>query len=96
MMTAYFIHKEDPDSVANTFSFFTKTFEEICSAFKDVTGKDITNGANATAVEKSCEALKQKIADKENHERYFKLCFEKDCKTLCLGLIQKCSHFSTE
>ena len=74
MMTAYYIHKEDPNSVANTFSFFTKTFEEICAAYKDVTGKDIKNGANAMAVQESCEALKQKIADKENHERYFKLC----------------------
>ena len=75
MMTAYYIHKEDLDSVANSFSDFNKTFEVICAAFKDVTGMDIRNTANAKDVLKSCEALKQKIADKENHERYFKLCF---------------------
>ena len=68
-MTAYCIYKEDLDSVANAFSDFTKTFEEICAVFKDVTGKDIRNGANAKAVQKSCEVLKQKIADKKNHKR---------------------------
>ena len=77
-MTAYCIHKEDLDSVANAFSDFTKTFEEICAVFKDVTGEDIRNGANAKAVQKSCEALKQKIADKEKHERYFELYFKSD------------------
>ena len=70
-MTAYCIYKEDLDSVANAFSEFNKTFEDICAAFKDVTGKDIRNGPSAKAVKKSCEALKQKIADKEKPARYF-------------------------
>ena len=70
MMTAYYIYKEDFDSVANYISDFNKTFDDISKAFKDITGEDIRNGANASAVQTSCEALKQKIADKEKPDRY--------------------------
>ena len=72
MMTAYYIHREDLDSVENTFSDFNKTFNDICNASKDITGTDIRNGVNAMALHSSCEALKQKFADKEKHERYLK------------------------
>ena len=75
-MTAYYIHhKEDPNSVEYYIADFNKAFNEICSVFKDITGEDITKGANAKAILKSCEVLKQKIAEKENPERYFQFCF---------------------
>ena len=76
MMTAYYIHhKEDPHSVEYYIADFNKTFNDICSAFKDVTGEDIRKGANAKAILKSCEALKQKIAKKENPERYIHIIY---------------------
>ena len=71
-MVAYNIDKKNFGGVENIYSDFNKTFEDICDAFEDVTGKDIRNGDNARALQASCEALKQKIADKENPERYFK------------------------
>ena len=70
MMVAYNIDQEDLEGVENTYSDFNKTFKDICDAFKEITGKDIRNGDNARALQASCEALKQKIADKEKPERY--------------------------
>ena len=72
MMTAYYIHKEDLKSVENTISDFNKTFTDICNAFKDVTGKDIRNEVDVMALQYSCEALKQKMADKDKPGRYLK------------------------
>ena len=72
MMTAYHIHKEDLKSVENTISDFNKTFTDICNAFKDVTGKDIRNEVDVMALQSSCEALKQKMADKDKPGRYLK------------------------
>ena len=63
MMTAYSIYKEDLDNVATYFSDFNKTFDVICDTLKDLTGEDIRNGANARAVQRACESLKQKIAN---------------------------------
>ena len=69
-MVAYNIDKKNFGGVENTYSDFNKTFKDICDAFEDVTGKDIRNGDNARDLQASCEALKQKIADKEKLERY--------------------------
>ena len=75
IMTTYYIHhKEDPNSVEYYIADFNKTFDEICAVFKDVTGEDIRKGANAKAIQKSCEALKKKIAEKEKPEGYFQFC----------------------
>ena len=63
----YHIYKEDLDSVANCYSDFNKKFDDIRDAFKDVTNEDIKN--TARDIKASCEALKQKIDDKENPER---------------------------
>ena len=82
MMTAYYIYKEDLDSVANCFNDFNKTFEDICAAYKDVTGEDARRGFNAKALQLSCEALKQKIATKENPERYFIFFILYECLSL--------------
>ena len=66
-MTAYYIFKEDLDSVENCFSDFNKKFDDIRDAFKDVTNEDIRN--TAQDVKKCCDTLRQKMADKENPER---------------------------
>ena len=93
MMTAYYIHhKEDPQSVEFYIADFNKTFNDICAAFKDVTGEDITKGANAKAIQKSCEALKKKIAKKENPERYILHYFQiKTNKLKCPKIPTGCS-----
>ena len=62
-MTAYYIFKEDLDSVANCFSDFNKKFDDVRNAFKDVTNEDIKN--TAQEVKASCDTLRQKIAEKE-------------------------------
>ena len=64
---SYDIYKEDLESVANCYSDFNKKFDDIRDAFKDVTNEDIKN--TARDIKASCEALKQKIDDKENPER---------------------------
>ena len=57
-----------PSSAESKFSKQedTETLHSNLHAFKEITGKDIRNADNARA---SCEALKQKIADKEKPER---------------------------
>ena len=70
MMVAYNILQNDLEGVENAYSDFNKTFNDICDAFKEVTGKNIKNGVNVRALQSSCEALKQKIANKEKPERY--------------------------
>ena len=66
-MTAYNIFKADLESVANCFSDFNQKFDDIRDAFKDVTNEDIKN--TALDVKASCDALRQKIADREKPER---------------------------
>ena len=66
-MTAYYIFKEDLDSVENCFSDFNKKFDDIRDAFKEVTNEDIRN--TAQDVKTSCDTLRKKIADKGNPER---------------------------
>ena len=41
MMTSYFIYRQDMARVAEVFESFNKNFEEFCSIFKRVTGKDL-------------------------------------------------------
>ena len=93
MMTAYYnyIHREDLDSVENTFSDFNKTFNDICDASKDITGTDIRNGVNAKVLHSSCEALKQKFADKEKPDRYFKDIFNKTSTSNAEKVFNQCT-----
>ena len=39
MEAAYSIYKEEPDRVAEHFERFNKEFEQVCEAFKEVTGQ---------------------------------------------------------
>ena len=71
-MTTYYIYQNKPDSVENCFEDFNNTFEDLCAAFKEVTGKDIRDGVNAKAVLKSCQKLRNKITEQENAKRYGK------------------------
>ena len=64
MMTAYFIFKEDSESLANCYEKFNKTYSDLCEAFKEVTGEEFMVGDSE--VEKSSEALKQNMAEDLN------------------------------
>ena len=66
-MTAYYIFKEDLNSLANCFSDFNKKFDDIRDVFKDVTNEDIKNSARD--VKASCDTLRQKIDDNQNAKR---------------------------
>ena len=67
MMTAYFIFKEDIDSLTNCFAKFNSTYSDLKNAFKEVTGEQLNIGDSA--VEKSSKALKLNMAeDLKRHE----------------------------
>ena len=61
MMTAYFIFKEDSESLANCYEKFNKTYSDLCEAFKEVNGKEFMVGDSE--VEKSSKALKLSMAE---------------------------------
>ena len=44
MLVAYSIFKEDPDQVTDHFEQFNRDFEEMCKAFKEVTGQTFKAG----------------------------------------------------
>ena len=44
MLVAYSIFKEDPDQVTDHFEQFNRDFDEICKAFKEVTGQTFKAG----------------------------------------------------
>ena len=67
MMTAYFIFKEDSESLANCYEKFNKTYSDLKKAFKEVTGEKLNIGDSA--VEKSSRALKLNLA--EDLKRYY-------------------------
>ena len=67
MMTAYFIFKEDIDSLTNCFAKFNSTYSDLKKAFKEVTGEQLNIGDSA--VEKSSKALQLNLAeDLTRHE----------------------------
>ena len=66
MMTAYFIFKEDSESLSNCYEKFNKTYSDLCEAFKEVTGGEFMVGDSK--VEKSSKALKLNMA--EDLKRY--------------------------
>ena len=61
MMTAYFIFKEDADSVTNSFTKFNSTFRELTSAYKDVTGEALRIGDSE--VMKSSRELQASLSE---------------------------------
>ena len=67
MMTAYFIFKEDSESLANCYEKFNKTYSDLKKAFQEVTGEKLNIGDSA--VEKSSRALKLNLA--EDLKRYY-------------------------
>ena len=67
MMTAYFIFKEDIESLTNCHAKFNTTFSDLKKAFKEVTGEKLNIGDSA--VEKSSRALKLNLA--EDLKRYY-------------------------
>ena len=44
MQVAYSIYKEEPDRVTQHFERFNKDFEQVCEAFKEVTGQSYKLG----------------------------------------------------
>ena len=46
MMTAYFIFKEDTESLTNCYSKFNKNFYDLREAFWEVTGEELKVGDN--------------------------------------------------
>ena len=61
MMTAYFIFKEDIESLNNCYNKFNRTFSDLKKAFKEVTGEELNIGDSE--VEKSSRALKVNMAE---------------------------------
>ena len=66
-MTAYFIFKEDIDSLTNCHAKFNSTFSDLKNAFQEVIGQELDIGDSA--VEKSSRDLKLNMA--EDLKRYY-------------------------
>ena len=66
MMTAYFIFKEDLESLINCHAKFNTTYSDLKKAFREVTGEELFIGDSE--VEKSSRTLKLNMA--EDLKRY--------------------------
>ena len=72
-MTAYFIFKEDIDSLTNGFAKFNSTYSDLKKAFKEVTGEQLNIGDSA--VEKSSKALQLNLAEDLTRHETIKIFF---------------------
>ena len=61
MMTAYFIFKENTESLSNCYTKFNKTYSDLCEAFKEVTGEELIIGDSA--VGEASKALQMNMVE---------------------------------
>ena len=66
MMTAYFIFKENTESLVNCHAKFNSTYSDLMKAFREVTGEKLNVGDNA--VEKSSKTIERNMS--EDLKRY--------------------------
>ena len=71
MMTAYFIFKEDIESLTNCFAKFNSTYSDLKKAFKEVTGEQLNIGDSD--VEKSSKVLKLNMAEDLKRQEKIKI-----------------------
>ena len=93
MMTAYFIFKEDSESLANCYAMFNTTFSDLCEAFEEVTGEQLRIGDNA--VKNSSTALKLNMS--EDLKRYNEIILQSmEYNRVYLSIYSKLTHLGSK